>query len=76
MLRRISLLILALASLSAAGFLSQAVGADAPPVPFYSGMQWRLVGPFRGGWSTMAVGVPSQPNVFYFGGAEIGRAHV
>jgi photosystem II stability/assembly factor-like uncharacterized protein len=35
-------------------------------------MQWRLVGPFRGGWSTMAVGVPSEPNTFYFGGADGG----
>ena len=70
--RRISLVALALSCFSAAVFLPQAFGADEPPVPFYSALQWRLVGPFRGGWSTMAVGVPSQPNVFYFGGADGG----
>ncbi len=38
----------------------------------YSQLQWRLVGPFRGGWSSMAEGVPSQPNVFYFGAVDGG----
>ncbi|MGH8398600.1 MAG: WD40/YVTN/BNR-like repeat-containing protein, partial [Gammaproteobacteria bacterium] len=40
--------------------------------PLYSQLHWRQVGPFRAGWSTMAVGVPSQANVFYFGGADGG----
>ncbi|HTK94082.1 MAG TPA: hypothetical protein VL382_00470, partial [Terriglobales bacterium] len=30
-------------------------------------MQWRLVGPFRGGRCVAVAGVPSRPNVFYFG---------
>ena len=30
---------------------------------------WRLVGPYRGGWSTMVVGVPSQPDTYYAGTA-------
>ena len=34
-----------------------------------NGMSWRLVGPFRAGWGTMAAGIPDQPNVFYFGAA-------
>ena len=33
----------------------------------YAGMRWRLIGPFRGGRSLAAVGVPGQANVFYFG---------
>ena len=33
------------------------------------GLQWRLVGPFRAGWSTMAAGIPDQPDTFYFGAA-------
>jgi photosystem II stability/assembly factor-like uncharacterized protein len=50
---------------------------DAPPAAtaltdLYGQMQWRLVGPFRGGWSTMAEGVPAQPSVFYFGTADGG----
>ncbi len=71
MSRRFAPLVFGLLSLSAAGFLLPA-SADAPSPSLYAGMQWRLVGPFRGGWSTMAVGVPSQPNVFYFGGADGG----
>jgi len=31
-------------------------------------MQWRLIGPFRGGRSTAVAGVASQPLVYYFGG--------
>src|SRR6266511_800784 len=33
----------------------------------FSGMHWRLVGPFRGGRTLTATGVPGQPNLFYFG---------
>lgn len=32
-------------------------------------LRWRYVGPYRAGWATMAVGVPSSPNTFYFGAA-------
>lgn len=31
------------------------------------GLQWRSIGPYRGGRSTAVAGVTSQPNVFYFG---------
>jgi photosystem II stability/assembly factor-like uncharacterized protein len=33
----------------------------------YSGMQWRMIGPFRGGRVNGVSGVPGQPNTFYFG---------
>jgi photosystem II stability/assembly factor-like uncharacterized protein len=33
----------------------------------YQDLRWRSVGPHRGGRSTAAVGVRTQPNVFYFG---------
>ena len=33
------------------------------------GMRWRLLGPFRAGWSTMAQGIADQPDVYYFGAA-------
>jgi photosystem II stability/assembly factor-like uncharacterized protein len=33
----------------------------------YSDLHWRLVGPFRGGRCVAIAGVPSRPNVFYFG---------
>src|SRR5262244_931043 len=32
------------------------------------GLQWRNIGPFRGGRCTAVTGVPSQPMVYYFGG--------
>src|SRR5438477_339956 len=32
-----------------------------------SAMRWRGIGPFRGGRTVAAVGVPGQPNVFYIG---------
>src|SRR5947207_13415325 len=31
-------------------------------------LQWRSIGPFRGGRSAAVAGVASQPMVFYFGG--------
>ena len=34
---------------------------------YFDAMQWRCIGPHRGGRTVGAVGVPSQPNVFYIG---------
>ncbi len=31
------------------------------------GLEWRLVGPWRGGRVTAVTGVPGQPNVYYMG---------
>jgi photosystem II stability/assembly factor-like uncharacterized protein len=33
----------------------------------FSGLRWRLIGPFRAGRALAAAGVSGQPNVFYFG---------
>src|SRR5438132_22428 len=33
----------------------------------YDCLRWRMIGPFRGGRTVGAVGIPSQPNVFYIG---------
>lgn len=33
----------------------------------FAGLRWRLIGPFRGGRTVAAVGVPGQPNLFYIG---------
>ncbi len=35
----------------------------------YKGVKWRLVGPFRGGRSGTAIGVPGQPKLYYMGTA-------
>jgi photosystem II stability/assembly factor-like uncharacterized protein len=33
----------------------------------YAAMRWRAIGPYRGGRTVGAAGVPQQPNVFYIG---------
>lgn len=33
----------------------------------YKGLEYRLIGPFRGGRSAAVTGVPGDPNLFYFG---------
>ena len=37
-----------------------------------SKLQWRSIGPFIGGRAVAVTGVPSQPDLFYFGGVEGG----
>jgi photosystem II stability/assembly factor-like uncharacterized protein len=36
--------------------------------PLFKGMKYRLVGPFRGGRSLTASGIPGDPTTYYFGG--------
>src|ERR1019366_5828284 len=47
-----------------------------PPAPseekLLKGLQYRLVGPFRGGRVLAVAGVPGEPNTYYFGGASGG----
>src|SRR5262245_49870677 len=38
----------------------------------YSGLRWRLLGPFRGGRVDAVTGVPGRPNEFYFGAVNGG----
>lgn len=51
--------------------IAQTAGA-VPPESAYGALQWRGIGPFRGGRAVAAVGVPGSPNVFYFGAAAGG----
>jgi len=37
------------------------------PENTYQDLRWRMIGPFRGGRTRAATGVPSQPNIFYMG---------
>jgi len=48
----------------AVALLALPAGANAQS-DLYSGMRWRLIGPFRAGRVSAVVGIPSQPNVFY-----------
>lgn len=49
--------------------LLQSIPALAQPFDssYFNSMQWRCIGPHRGSRTVGAVGVPSQPNVFYIG---------
>lgn len=58
---------LALICLTVAGLGPANAPAQTVPASTYNGMRWRLVGPFRGGRSESAVGLPNDPNVYYFG---------
>ncbi len=46
-------------------------GRSSRPVSFdpnlYKAMEWRSIGPFRGGRVTAVAGIPDQPHVYYFG---------
>ncbi len=41
--------------------------AQALDPKLFDAMQWRMIGPHRGGRTVGAVGVPQEPNVFYIG---------
>jgi photosystem II stability/assembly factor-like uncharacterized protein len=51
-----------------------ASGTLTAPVPldWYSGLRWRMIGPFRGGRVAAATGVPGRANEFYFGAVNGG----
>ncbi|MBV8530553.1 MAG: glycosyl hydrolase [Candidatus Eremiobacteraeota bacterium] len=51
------------------------VRAAAPSTPaqqLMSKLQWRSIGPYIGGRAVAVAGVPSNPNLFYFGGVQAG----
>lgn len=67
--RRVAIFVLILLcanALPASGLMTLAL-APQMDSSLYSGLQWRLIGPFRGGRVNAVTGVPSQPNTFYFG---------
>src|SRR5437764_2448456 len=33
----------------------------------YDSLRWRMIGPYRGGRTVAATGIPGRPNVFYIG---------
>ena len=60
---------LALVGALLASSVAVSVNAQAVDPVQLNGLEWRLVGPFRGGWGTMAAGIAEQPDTFYFGAA-------
>jgi len=71
MLVRRSFLIAALCLIGALMVASPSLAQGYPP-GIYDELQWRLIGPFRGGRTRAVAGVPSQPNVFYVGAVDGG----
>ncbi len=63
------MLLLALSFFSISNQAQRRKTQTTPQVPseLYSSMEYRLIGPFRGGRSAAVTGVPGQPNLFYFG---------
>jgi photosystem II stability/assembly factor-like uncharacterized protein len=51
--------------------LNESLDASVPP-SLYSGLRWRMLGPFRGGRVAAATGVPGRPHEFYFGAVNGG----
>lgn len=59
-----SLIMMAFLSLFNANLCAQSIDESD-----YAALEYRLVGPFRGGRSAAVTGVPNQPNLYYFGAA-------
>ncbi len=55
-------------------FFLASVAAVAQPVSpeFFSGLKWRMIGPFRGGRAVAVAGVPGDSTTFYFGSVDGG----
>lgn len=65
-MRILSLLVL-IFTLCLSGYESHAQDNTSPLETYYSSLEWRNIGPFRGGRSCAVTGVPGKPNLFYFG---------
>ncbi|MCH9661114.1 MAG: glycosyl hydrolase [Bacteroidetes bacterium] len=48
-------------------FFSEGSQAQTQDEKLYDALEYRLIGPFRGGRSCAVTGVPNKPNLFYFG---------
>ncbi|NBP70978.1 MAG: glycosyl hydrolase, partial [Cytophagia bacterium] len=71
-MKKILLLSCALITVAFAGLAQKKGSAPAKTTvtydeKLYGGMEWRNIGPFRGGRSSTVTGVPGKPNLFYMG---------
>ncbi len=67
-MRRSAFALVTLLSLASAAGLA----AQQPGLRISESLKWRMIGPFRGGRTKAAAGVPGQPNVFYIGATNGG----
>jgi photosystem II stability/assembly factor-like uncharacterized protein len=56
----------------ALALLTPQVGAAEFSPDLYAALRWRCIGPFRGGRTVAAAGVPAKPNLFYIGASNGG----
>ncbi|QNJ97409.1 VPS10 domain-containing protein [Constantimarinum furrinae] len=49
------------------GIFPESTQAQSYDESLYGALEYRLIGPFRGGRSAAVTGVPNKPNLFYFG---------
>ncbi len=70
-MRKLIILVL-LSSFVAVPYATRADGLTTPTQTVMSKLAWRNIGPFIGGRVVAVAGVPSDPNVFYFGGVQGG----
>ncbi|MGH9482955.1 MAG: WD40/YVTN/BNR-like repeat-containing protein, partial [Terriglobales bacterium] len=70
--RSFFLLAAAVAALGALSLAALSLAAQQIRPALYSGMSWRLIGPFRAGRGVAVAGVPGQPDTFYFGAVDGG----
>jgi photosystem II stability/assembly factor-like uncharacterized protein len=61
--RRLVLLLLALLQLTS----TTSIPAQQPDSTLFREMKWRAIGPYRGGRTKAAAGVPGRPHMFYIG---------
>jgi photosystem II stability/assembly factor-like uncharacterized protein len=66
-LRALSSFLLMFVGIALTPLRAQSVSPD-----LFSGLKWRLIGPFRGGRAVAAAGVPGDLNTFYFGAVDGG----
>jgi photosystem II stability/assembly factor-like uncharacterized protein len=55
----------ALAAVVTSGLAVSSATAQTYSPSLYAGMQWRMIGPFRGGRTVAVTGVPGEPSLFY-----------
>lgn len=64
---RLRAMILVAATSALVFLLTHTVASRQATTPLFSEMRWRMIGPFRGGRTLTASGVPGQSNEYYFG---------
>ena len=63
-MKKITLILAIVACTASNQTYSQEIDSDQ-----YSALEYRLLGPFRGGRSAAVTGVPNKPDLYYFGAA-------